>query len=65
LIEDGFTDQIVVSQDIAFKIRLQEYGGTGYGHILEYIVPWMKELGVSDKELKAILEENPRRILTF
>ena len=65
LIEDGFTNQIVVSQDIAFKIRLQEYGGTGYGHILEYIVPWMRELGVSDKDLKAILEENPRRILTF
>jgi len=65
LIEDGFIDQIVVSQDIACKIRLQEYGGTGYGHILEYIIPWMKELGVSEKELNKILEENPRKILTF
>jgi len=65
LIDDGFVHQIVVSQDVCIKIRLVRYGGTGYAHILRYIVPWMRERGFSQDHVNAILVENPKRLLTF
>ncbi len=65
LIEDGHVGRIVVSQDVCMKIRLERYGGTGYGHILRDIVPWMRERGFTQRDLDAILVDNPRRLLTL
>jgi phosphotriesterase-related protein len=41
LITDGYLNQIVISQDISTKHRLTSYGGLGYAHILQDIVPVM------------------------
>ena len=38
----GYSDRIVIGQDIANKHRLAKYGGHGYAHILENIVPKMR-----------------------
>jgi phosphotriesterase-related protein len=65
VIQDGFINQTVVSQDVCIKIRLAHYGGTGYAHIVRYVVPWMRQRGWSDGHIKAVLVENPRRLLTF
>jgi len=61
----GFLERIVVAQDICMKIRLLKYGGHGYGHILENIVPRMRRRGFSEAEVRTILVENPARVLTF
>ena len=65
LIEWGYEDKIVVAQDICFKHWSSSYGGQGYAHILESIVPRMRKRGFSNENIENILIENPKRILTF
>ena len=64
LVAAGHVRQIVLSHDICVKTRLCAFGGWGYAHILEHIVPLLGELGVSDDDLTEMLQENPRRLLT-
>ena len=65
LIDRGHLDQIVISHDICQKPRLQTFGGHGYSHIYRNIIPMMRQRDYSDREIDAILVENPRRLLTF
>ena len=61
----GYSDRVVIGQDIATKHRLVSYGGHGYGHILENIVPKMRRKGFSEDAIQAITVGNPARILAF
>ena len=61
----GYSDRIVIGQDIATKHRLAKYGGHGYGHILENIVPKMRRKGFSEDAIQAITVGNPASILTL
>ncbi len=61
----GYSDKIVIGQDICTKHRLVRYGGHGYGHILENIVPRMRRKGFSEDVIQAITVGNPARILAF
>ena len=65
LIERGYEDRLVVAHDVCFKFQHVRYGGKGYSHILDNIVPRMRARGFTDDHIKAILVDNPRRILTF
>ena len=65
LISEGHLDQVLVSHDIAFKTCLTRYGGHGYAHILQNVVPLMRRKGVKEKQINNILVQNPRRVLTF
>ena len=65
LIADGYRERIVVSHDICFKARWVKYGGQGYAHIMENIVPRMHSKGMSEEDIQSILVENPKRVLTF
>ena len=61
----GYSERIVVGHDIAHKHRLVTYGGHGYGHILENIVPKMRRKGFSEDVIRAITVGNPARILAL
>ena len=61
----GYSDRVVIGQDIATKHRLVRYGGHGYGHILESVVPQMRRKGFSEDVIRAITVDNPGRILAF
>ena len=61
----GYSDRIVIGQDVCTKHRLVKYGGHGYGHILENIVPKMRRKGFSEDVIRAITVGNPARILAF
>lgn len=65
LIEDGFLNQILISQDVCFKVMFRNYGGGGYSHIIKFIVPRMRAKGMSEEQINTIMIENPRRINTF
>lgn len=65
LIERGHLAQILISQDICSKTRLGRYGGHGYSHIFENVVPMMRDRGYSDGEIETILVTTPRRLLTL
>lgn len=65
LISEGYDERIVISHDIHTKNRLVKYGGHGYSHILNNIVPKMLLRGISQQNIDKILLENPKRWLTF
>ena len=65
LIEEGHLNQVMISHDIAWKTSLLRYGGYGYAHILQVVVPMMRKKGVKEEQVKAILIENPKRILAI
>jgi len=61
----GYDKQIMISQDVYLKIMLKKYGGYGYSHIVETIVPILKNLDITKNQLKNILINNPKRILQY
>ncbi len=65
LINQGYLNQILISQDICTKHRLRQYGGHGYDHILRNMVPTMRVKGMSDEQIHTLLVENPQRLLRF
>ncbi|MEE9198754.1 MAG: phosphotriesterase-related protein [Dehalococcoidia bacterium] len=65
LIRDGHLDQIVVAHDTAFQTRLVRYGGHGYAHLIENVIPIMRRKGMTQEQVQAIFVENPKRMLTF
>lgn len=65
LVADGYTDQLLASQDIFLKYLLRKYGGHGYAHILMNVLPMFEGAGVPEEAVDQILTENPQRLLTF
>lgn len=61
----GHLAQILISHDICYRSRLVRWGGHGYGHIFANVVPMMRRRGFSEAEIRAILVDNPRRLLTL
>ena len=65
LIDAGYADRILLSQDVCWKMHLKKYGGAGYTYIQETFLPYLKTLGVNDSDIHRIMVENSRRLLTF
>lgn len=63
VLDAGFGERILMSQDICTKHRLAAYGGHGYGHLIGEVVPWMWQRGFSQTETTAIVVDNPARLL--
>jgi len=63
LIDDGYADRLLFSHDIAFKDQRRQYGGVGYSHVLDHVVPLLRQAGFSGA-IEQILIENPRELLT-
>lgn len=63
LIENGYEDRIVIAHDVHTRHRLVKYGGHGYHHILENIIPKMLARGISQQTVDKILIDNPKRWL--
>lgn len=63
LVADGYGDRIVLGQDIGVRTRLRRWGGWGYAHLLEHIVPLLRDGGVSDAAIDAMLVHTPARLL--
>ena len=66
LLEAGYKKQIMLACECFLKIHYKKYGGYGNSHLLEYIIPILKNhYGVSDKKIHTMLVENPKRYLSF
>jgi phosphotriesterase-related protein len=63
LIQRGYLAHILISQDTFLKELLVSYGGFGYAHILQNIRPVMQAKGISVDQIRAIMVDNPRRLL--
>ena len=65
LIDQGHLNQILISTDMSMKAKLVSYGGPGYAHIPDNVIPWMRAKGMSEEIINTITVENPKRMLTF
>jgi phosphotriesterase-related protein len=63
LVEEGGASRILISQDVCLRTDLVVYGGFGYGHILEHIVPLLRRSGIADDVIHTIMVDNPARLL--
>jgi phosphotriesterase-related protein len=64
LLNAGFEDRLLLSAEVAMKTCYKQYGGWGYSHIHENILPWLKSLGASNEQAEGIMAANPRRLHT-
>ncbi len=60
--DKGLVRHLLISQDVCHKKQLTANGGGGYAHILKDLVPRLRRLGVTDQDLRTIMEDNPRRL---
>jgi len=65
LIEAGYSKQVLLSAECCYKCTLRKYGGYGYAHVLENILPDLRFYGVTEEQINTMLVDNPRRLLPF
>ena len=65
IIQAGYEDRLLLSQDVCFKTHLKAYGGTGYSFVMEKFLPYLRTVGVTDQQINKMMVENPMRVLTF
>jgi phosphotriesterase-related protein len=63
--EKGLERQLILSSDIARRTLLRRYGGHGYRTVFADFVPMLRERGLSEAQIEAMLHDNPSRMLTF
>ena len=63
LIAEGYASQILLSHDCCFKIQLRTWGGYGYAHLLQNILPRFVLEGVPESVVLGIMTDNPARVL--
>ena len=61
--DEGFLDQVLVSNDVCHLSRLHKYGGWGFDHIQTNLVPYFLQAGFTDAELQRLFVEIPARWL--
>jgi phosphotriesterase-related protein len=65
LISEGLGSQITMAHDVCLKPETVKYGGRGFAHILESIIPRMLKRGISQQQIDAMLIDNPAKALKF
>ncbi len=65
LVESGYLDRVLISQDVYVKMYLRSYGGRGYDHILRNILPLLKRSGLTDSDIRKITVDNPRSAISY
>ncbi len=62
LIDLGFANKLLLSQDVFLKMMLTCYGGNGYAYILRHFVPRLRRHGVTREAIQMVLVDNPARV---
>jgi predicted metal-dependent phosphotriesterase family hydrolase len=65
LIARGHVERILLSQDVCHDSQLRRYGGNGYTYLAEMFLPRLRDAGVSEAEIRTMIVDNPRRLLTI
>lgn len=65
LVKEGYSSHIVMGTDTFMKILTRRGGGTGYCRLTDFVIPTLRDLGVSDYDIRLMTIENPARLLSF
>lgn len=63
LSDKGYSDRILMSNDLCLRASLHAYGGWGYDHMFRNFIPMMRMGNIANAEIDRIVRENPRRFL--
>jgi phosphotriesterase-related protein len=64
LIDAGYAERLLLSQDVFLKMMLTKFGGFGYGYILRHFVPRLMRHGLERAAIDQLLTINPRRVFS-
>jgi phosphotriesterase-related protein len=64
LVEKGYGERLLLSQDVFLKMMLTRFGGFGYGYILRHFVPRLKRHGLDQPTIDLLMTANPRRVFS-
>ena len=62
LIDAGYGDKIMLSNDISRRSYFTSAGKFGYTAVMSRVVPLLREYGVSEENINKLLVDNPARI---
>jgi phosphotriesterase-related protein len=62
LVDMGFADRVLLSQDVFLKMMLTRFGGFGYAYILRHFVPRLLRHGVDQTTIDRMMTDNPRAV---
>jgi phosphotriesterase-related protein len=62
LVEAGFLDRILLSQDVFVKMMLTRYGGNGYAFVTKHFLPRLLRHGLDPAARDTLMVTNPRRV---
>ena len=62
LVKEGFTERVLLSEDICMLDHLAAHGGKGYGYLLQVFIPMLRERDVDDEAIHKMLVETPARL---
>lgn len=63
LIDEGYTNQLLMSMDITRKSHLLKNGGVGYAYLIDKFILMLLEAGVKEEDIEVILTKNFTMIL--
>lgn len=61
----GFSDRLLLAQDVGHKHYLREFGGWGYGHVLQDFTHHLREAGIDGRTIEKFFVDNPARVLAI
>jgi len=62
LLEAGLADRVLLCAEIGWKTCYKAYGGWGYSHVYENILPWLEACGATKAQIHTMMVDNPRRL---
>jgi phosphotriesterase-related protein len=65
LLDRGYGEQMLLSQDVCHDMQLKANGGFGYTYLQQHFLPQLRTAAVGEGELERMMVANPRRILTL
>ncbi|WP_084962440.1 phosphotriesterase family protein [Thermoactinospora rubra] len=64
LLEDGHAERLLLSSGLNRAARIRRYGGPGYAHLFDAVLPRLREAGVEEDVIRLITHDNPLRWLS-
>ena len=58
----GYADRVLIGCEIGWKTCYRAFGGFGYAHVYDNVLPWLEAAGASSRDLDTIMVDNPRRL---
>ena len=62
LVDHGYLDRLLLSQDVFLKMMLTRYGGNGYAFVTKHFLPRLLRHGIDPAALDVLMVTNPRRV---